>query len=165
MIRRQQIRLLELARIDPLTGARNRRALADDVEIELALPTDRGTISLVMIDVDDFKSVNDRFGHHAGAVDRSRTRPWEASTSYRDGRARNRHRCGGRIGISRLSLAADVPSAERHTMVPMTSTVDPHLHRRTPQLRPRSETGSLPLHKPRHRRSGKRPDAIEARLL
>jgi len=52
---------------DPLTGLYNRRYLADFVERELSRTRRAGTkIVFAMIDVDHFKSINDRFGHDAG---------------------------------------------------------------------------------------------------
>jgi diguanylate cyclase (GGDEF)-like protein len=52
---------------DTLTGLAN-RALADD-ELEKAIARadrQRSPLSLLFIDLDDFKAVNDRFGHGAG---------------------------------------------------------------------------------------------------
>jgi diguanylate cyclase (GGDEF)-like protein len=55
-----------LARFDSLTGLPNRYHFADLVRNELAqLPQD-ATVALVVIDVDDFKHVNDTWGHIAG---------------------------------------------------------------------------------------------------
>jgi diguanylate cyclase (GGDEF)-like protein len=48
---------------DPLTGAKNRRAL--QFELEELVAQDK-TFSLLSVDVDYFKKVNDTFGHHAG---------------------------------------------------------------------------------------------------
>lgn len=52
---------------DGLTGIPNRRAFDQRLEIELAL-SDRyhGPLSLVMVDLDLFKRLNDRYGHLAG---------------------------------------------------------------------------------------------------
>ncbi|MDQ6957137.1 MAG: GGDEF domain-containing protein [Mariprofundaceae bacterium] len=50
------------ARKDPLTGLANRRKLA---EFLTSLPQDIA-ISFVMIDIDFFKKINDRYGHDAG---------------------------------------------------------------------------------------------------
>jgi diguanylate cyclase (GGDEF)-like protein len=56
-----------LARQDPLTGLLNRRALMEALEGELARALRYGgELSLVLLDVDHFKSINDRFGHSAG---------------------------------------------------------------------------------------------------
>ena len=51
---------------DPLTGLPNRRLFVDHVETTLARCSRTGRRATIMsIDVDDFKSVNDRFGHVA----------------------------------------------------------------------------------------------------
>jgi len=50
------------ARNDPLTGLANRRKLAEFLS---ALPTHMPT-SFIMIDIDHFKHINDRYGHDAG---------------------------------------------------------------------------------------------------
>lgn len=59
------VELRHLARIDGLTGVLNRRAFAAEAE---AMIVRRGTETLVvaMVDLDDFKGVNDRFGHGGG---------------------------------------------------------------------------------------------------
>lgn len=66
-LRRQNERLKEIARIDPLSGLMNRFSLYDvaDTEVERAV---RNDVSLcgIMIDVDHFKHVNDNYGHHCG---------------------------------------------------------------------------------------------------
>jgi diguanylate cyclase (GGDEF)-like protein len=52
---------------DPLTGLPNRRELAGALGRELALSLRRGTrVSMLMIDIDNFKYVNDTFGHAQG---------------------------------------------------------------------------------------------------
>jgi len=52
---------------DPLTGALNRRGFEKAYEREMARARRSGSlIALVMIDLDDFKLLNDRFGHLAG---------------------------------------------------------------------------------------------------
>jgi diguanylate cyclase (GGDEF)-like protein len=52
---------------DSLTGAANRRGLAERIEYEVARHTRQSRkFAIVMIDLDGFKLVNDRFGHHAG---------------------------------------------------------------------------------------------------
>jgi len=56
----------ELARqalLDPLTGVANRRRF--DLEIERLIASGQG-YSIVLCDLDHFKTVNDRFGHDAG---------------------------------------------------------------------------------------------------
>jgi diguanylate cyclase (GGDEF)-like protein len=52
---------------DPLTGAINRRGLAERIDYEVARHArQRHRFAVVMIDLDGFKLVNDRFGHPAG---------------------------------------------------------------------------------------------------
>lgn len=57
----------ELAMMDPLTGVANRRAFFQLARTEI----DRSRrynhpFSVMVIDVDDFKQINDHFGHHTG---------------------------------------------------------------------------------------------------
>lgn len=60
-------RTLELALTDPLTGLGNRRHFDERLRGELDRADDgAGPMSLVLIDLDRLKSVNDRFGHDAG---------------------------------------------------------------------------------------------------
>lgn len=60
-------RMEELATHDPVTSLLNRRALYTHAEAELNRATrDRKPLSFVMLDIDHFKSVNDRFGHLMG---------------------------------------------------------------------------------------------------
>ncbi|HYP20428.1 MAG TPA: diguanylate cyclase [Chloroflexia bacterium] len=56
-----------VANIDPLTGALTRASLADRLsrEVEAASRTG-GSFSLLMLDLDYFKSINDAFGHSRG---------------------------------------------------------------------------------------------------
>ena len=57
----------KLALIDPLTGAFNRRTFLELAEKEIARTRRaRGSLSLVMLDLDHFKQINDRNGHLAG---------------------------------------------------------------------------------------------------
>ena len=65
--RRQRDALMQLARKDPLTGAGNRLALEERMrEIITAGTRSTDTASLLMLDLDHFKRVNDDFGHAAG---------------------------------------------------------------------------------------------------
>ena len=56
-----------LSTIDALTGLNNRRAFEDSLAQELALVDRRSTpLSLVIVDVDHFKIINDTYGHATG---------------------------------------------------------------------------------------------------
>jgi diguanylate cyclase (GGDEF)-like protein len=59
--------LLEKALYDPLTGLRNRHHLDDSLRTQMGQAIhNHEPISCLMIDIDHFKDINDRFGHEAG---------------------------------------------------------------------------------------------------
>lgn len=59
--------LLEKALFDPLTGLRNRHHLENTLHTQMTQAMRNGEpLSCMMIDIDHFKSINDRFGHEAG---------------------------------------------------------------------------------------------------
>ncbi|MDP9232690.1 MAG: diguanylate cyclase [Actinomycetota bacterium] len=61
------LRAMRLALTDPLTSLGNHRHFHDRLERELRHAHERRLpLSLCLIDVDDFKRINDRFGHPAG---------------------------------------------------------------------------------------------------
>lgn len=65
LILREELRLLSIR--DPLTGLYNRRFLEEALERELVRMNRAGkTLAVAMIDIDHFKSFNDRYGHDAG---------------------------------------------------------------------------------------------------
>ena len=67
---RENISLLASSRrdalTDALTGLGNRRALMEDLEVEVAVATSTRPRGLVLLDLDGFKQYNDRFGHPMG---------------------------------------------------------------------------------------------------
>ena len=56
--------MTQLALVDPLTGLPNRRALRDELQTLAHQPS--GQSALMFIDVDNFKDVNDTYGHLKG---------------------------------------------------------------------------------------------------
>lgn len=59
-------RLLRLSHQDPLTGLGNRRQFDEQVDRQLPFSSPSRPLALVMIDVDQLKTINDRNGHPAG---------------------------------------------------------------------------------------------------
>lgn len=59
--------LVWLANTDPLTGLKNRRAFMETAEAQI-LQCRRypHPLAALLIDIDHFKSINDRYGHHVG---------------------------------------------------------------------------------------------------
>lgn len=65
--RRATARLQKLAMRDPLTDVGNRRFLHQSLEpLAQSVLLSHRTLTAVMVDLDHFKTVNDRFGHAAG---------------------------------------------------------------------------------------------------
>ena len=61
------VRLSYLARYDPLTGLINRTLFTDRLQGAVARARrDGGLVAVMFLDIDDFKDVNDRYGHAAG---------------------------------------------------------------------------------------------------
>lgn len=61
-----QNEMRSLAETDPLTGLYNRRALSKFIEKEIAQDDTKKVFSIALIDLDDFKPVNDQYGHAVG---------------------------------------------------------------------------------------------------
>jgi diguanylate cyclase (GGDEF)-like protein len=61
------LRAMRLALTDPLTNLGNHRHFHERLQRELAQAEEKSQpLSLCLIDIDDFKRINDRFGHPAG---------------------------------------------------------------------------------------------------
>jgi diguanylate cyclase (GGDEF)-like protein len=70
-------RLTAESRVDPLTGLLNRRGLEERFDVELSRAVrEHRALSVVTLDIDHFKHINDTFGHQAG----DRALVWLAST-------------------------------------------------------------------------------------
>jgi diguanylate cyclase (GGDEF)-like protein len=88
----QQSKLKALADRDPLTGASNRNQMKVSFQhsIDRAL-RGYGTASLVYIDIDHFKAINDEYGHNAGdrvlieLVNLAKSRMRQVDEIYRSG--------------------------------------------------------------------------------
>jgi diguanylate cyclase (GGDEF)-like protein len=66
-LRVENERLRALAMTDALTGLPNRRYLEERLETEVGLAIrHKRPLALLLVDVDDFKVVNDTWGHHKG---------------------------------------------------------------------------------------------------
>lgn len=62
---REQLQLLAV--LDPLTGARNRRAMNEELKIAASVQRRHGgSFALLVMDLDHFKTINDQYGHLAG---------------------------------------------------------------------------------------------------
>jgi len=81
----------KLARIDPLTGLANRRTLHEALLREIARAGRLGEhLSVVIADLDHFKTINDRYGHPTGdrvladaaAVFGNHLRPYDLAARY-----------------------------------------------------------------------------------
>ncbi len=90
-----------MAHQDPLTGLANRRAF--DAAFDEAL-ADEARFALLLIDVDDFKQINDRFGHSTG------DRVLRELAAFASAEVRTAD-CLARIGGDELALVA--PGAGR----------------------------------------------------
>lgn len=110
--RRETARLARQAAVDPLTGALNRRRFGERLRQEHArLQRHPDSVSsVVLFDLDHFKTVNDRFGHPAGdSVLRRFVRLLRAQTRRQD--------CIGRLGGEEFAvLLPDTTAAQAVAM-------------------------------------------------
>lgn len=66
-LERQLVEMSELAHEDPLTGSLNRRGMDDLLDREIARADRNGAaLCIALLDLDDFKRINDTHGHHTG---------------------------------------------------------------------------------------------------
>lgn len=66
-IKNSEQRMLELATHDPLTGLPNRVLLHDRIEHALAhIKRSGSSLAILFADLDKFKEINDKYGHHVG---------------------------------------------------------------------------------------------------
>ena len=64
-IQREQLQMLAIQ--DPLTGARNRRAMNEELKIAVSSKRRHGrSYGVLAMDLDHFKQINDLYGHQAG---------------------------------------------------------------------------------------------------
>lgn len=64
--KKEMQRLMDKSQRDPLTSLYNKTATQSQIEDHLANSNMQGKHALMMIDIDNFKAVNDQFGHMAG---------------------------------------------------------------------------------------------------
>ncbi|MEM7082064.1 MAG: GGDEF domain-containing protein [Pseudomonadota bacterium] len=63
----QRRRMRAMALMDPLTGTSNRRAMDETIAALIDRPESAvQSLTLIMLDIDHFKNINDEFGHAAG---------------------------------------------------------------------------------------------------
>ncbi len=100
-----------LAMQDPLTGAASRIGIEDEAARALAQAREDGKpLSLLMLDLDHFKSVNDRYGHAAGdTVLRAAVEAWEGQLRGRDPL--------GRVGGEEFVVVCPDTTEEQATVV------------------------------------------------
>ncbi len=99
--------VLRISRLDPLTEVLNRRSLFEEIERKLtSVSQGKGGLSLIMVDIDDFKQVNDTWGHHVGdrAIDRLKGVLLEAAGS--------KHMVGRYGGDEFILLCIDISEKE-----------------------------------------------------
>ncbi|MDF1781247.1 MAG: GGDEF domain-containing protein [Alcanivoracaceae bacterium] len=64
---RRETAVMKLSQTDPLTGTKNRRSMLTQLRREISRAQRQNTaLSLVILDLDHFKSINDTFGHPVG---------------------------------------------------------------------------------------------------
>ena len=133
--RQRTRRLRTLAMTDPLTEVASRRAIEKNVEQALAeAARTQKPLTVLLLDLDHFKTINDRYGHAAGdAVLRATTVAWQAQLRGRDllGRIGGEEFVVVCVDANReqaLMIADRLLDATRTLQLP---DIDPALHVRT----------------------------------
>jgi len=107
---------LELARVDELTGLLNYRVLIEKLEEEVRRKVRTGReFCFIMIDIDDFKRINDRYGHLEGSRLISQIGPL-LNAACRTGSTDTCFRYGGEefsILLAETTMEEALPVAER----------------------------------------------------
>jgi len=100
------------ATVDPLTGCLNRSAILELLELLLGRPNDTDTgIAALFVDLDDFKSINDQYGHAAGDAVLTETARRLRAAMRGDDQV-------GRIGGDEfLALCPDLPNQEEAKLI------------------------------------------------
>lgn len=104
-----QQKLYAIAHVDTLTGLPNRRAFMDSLAKASRLPHAPGYgLYFLMLDIDDFKKINDSFGHDVGdeaLVEVAHVLAAQAASH-----------CFGRLGGEEFAVAAVVGGAEARAL-------------------------------------------------
>jgi diguanylate cyclase (GGDEF)-like protein/PAS domain S-box-containing protein len=98
--------IIRRAALDGLTGCLNRAAVLEKLAVALLASTDTAGVAAIFIDLDDFKHINDTYGHAAG--------DYLLTSVAQRLRAKSRDAQVGRLGGDEfLVIAANVPSADQ----------------------------------------------------
>ncbi|TDB05074.1 biofilm regulation diguanylate cyclase SiaD [Halomonas marinisediminis] len=104
--------LRDVSRQDPLTGLANRRCLHERLEgLTVGTARQSGTLSLVMLDIDHFKAVNDCHGHVTG------DRVLVTLAKHLMGSLRQHDMCGRWGGEEFLLVLPETPLDKAHLLV------------------------------------------------
>lgn len=68
---------IKMAHTDPLTQTNNRAAFDDDIKREISLAARHSkSLSVIFLDIDHFKYINDHYGHECGDIALASTAKW-----------------------------------------------------------------------------------------